>query len=253
MSSAPGPRWGVVADIHSNLQALETVLDWLDGQGVDEIYCLGDVVGYGGDPAACVALVRARCTGTVRGNHDAALVDPAARVAFNPHARRAIEGQAGLLDDVDKAWLAGLPWTLVPHPDVTFAHSGFADPPAFDYLLSPADAAAEFAALATRVGFVAHTHIPMVFRQAPDRSLDERSMRSERTRVGLAGPARYIVNPGAVGQPRDGDPRAACAILDLGAGELRHARLEYDVETAQRAIARAGMPAFEAERLVAGR
>lgn len=241
-------RYGIIADVHSNLQALETVLAFLDAQGVDSVWCLGDVVGYGGDPSACVAIVRQRCAGTVRGNHDVAAVDPALRAWFNPHARAAIERQAELLSADELAWLGSLPATL-EGPGAAITHSGFADPDAFDYVTTTRHAAVELKAMAGAAGFYGHTHVPALWRG--DGAV-ERLALDETEPVTLAEPDRWLFNPGAVGQPRDGDPRAACAIYEPGLGKLRYVRLEYDVAAAQDAIIRAGMPPFEAARLAHG-
>ena len=245
-------RFGLVADVHANLQALEAVLAHLEAERVDEIWCLGDVVGYGGDPAACVALVRERCAGTVRGNHDAAAVDARLREGFNPHARAAIELQAELLDAETRAWLAGLP-PLIELDDVVLLHGSVADPDAFPYVLGAWDADRELEALTARWGFYGHTHVPAGWRKAPDRPAPERIEIPASGAVRLDGSGRYLVNPGAVGQPRDGDPRAACAVFDREDARLWIARLPYDIPGAQAAIRRAGMPAIEAARLVDGR
>jgi predicted phosphodiesterase len=242
-------RYGIVADIHANLQALEAVLAYLDGEGVESIWCLGDVVGYGGDPAACVARTRERCAGTVRGNHDVAVVDEVIRLWFNPHARDAIERQAELLGEEELAWLRSLPATL-DSPAAALTHSGFADPDAFAYVLTTHHAAVEFQALATDMGFLGHTHIPAAWRETPGNGV-EPYLLPEGEPVPLAG-ARWIVNPGAVGQPRDGDPRAGCVIVDTRERLLHYARIEYDVAAAQEAIERAGMPTIEAVRLTRG-
>lgn len=245
-----GSRFGLLADIHSNLQALDAALDWIDARGVDTVYCLGDVVGYGGDPVACVARVRSRCAGVVRGNHDAAVVDEEIRSWFNPHARAAIERQAELLADEDRDWLDRLPYTL-QLGDVALTHSGFADPPAFEYVGTARHAAAELDALAGRWGFYGHTHVPDAWRLGGDGRIERMALRETPGGMPLDG-GTWIVNPGAVGQPRDRDPRAACAIFDAGRGVLEWARVPYDVEAAQVAIRDRGMPDFEASRLAVG-
>lgn len=247
-------RFGLVADVHSNFQALEATLQWLDERGVETVYCLGDVVGYGGDPAACVARVRERCASTVRGNHDVAVVDPGLRSWFNPHARAAIERQAELLGEREREWLSSLPTTVdLDEAGVALTHSGFADPEAFEYVTSAGHARVEIAALedrGRRWGFYAHTHVPAGYRRAPDGVETLTLPATGELPLDEEGP--YLVNPGAVGQPRDRDPRAGCAIFEVPAGRLELVRLEYDVRSAQRAIRESGMPDFEAERLAVG-
>lgn len=246
-----GPRYGLVADVHSNLQALEAALAWIEEKDVDGVYCLGDVVGYGGDPAACVALVQERCAGAVRGNHDVAIFDERLRAWFNPHARAAIERQAALLGPDEVAWLQSLPATI-DLGEARLTHSGFADPAAFDYVVDARGAAVELEALEARWGFLAHTHVPACWHRDPAGAVARRPLSRDVAGTALDDAGRWIVNPGAVGQPRDRDPRAACAVFDAGSANLLHARLDYDVEAAQAAIRRAGMPDFEARRLAVG-
>ncbi len=243
-------RYGIIADVHANLPALEAVLARLEEEGVEEVWCLGDVVGYGGDPSRCVEIVRERCAGTVRGNHDVAAVDERLRAWFNPHARTAIERQAGLLSGEERDWLRGLPATLDAF-GAALTHSGFADPDAFDYVLTERHAAVELRAQPGSTGFYGHTHVPALWRQNEEGTV-ERIDLPEDERITLDGSSRWLVNPGAVGQPRDGDPRAAFAIYDAAETSLCHLRVAYDVGAAQRAIARAGMPPFEAARLAHG-
>lgn len=251
MTARRGPRYGLVADVHANLQALDAVLARLDAEGVDAIWCLGDVVGYGGDPAACLARVRERCVLTVLGNHDLAAADPVARQRFNRHARAAIERHAELLDPPDIAWLAALPATAC-QADATLTHSGVADPAAFTYVTDTWLASIELAALGTRLGFFGHTHVPVAYAEPPDGPVAAFRL-SEGESLSLAGPSRWLINPGAVGQPRDRDPRAAFGVLDVGAGTFVQGRVAYDIAAAQAAITRQGLPRALAERLTAGR
>ena len=245
-------RFGLIADVHANLQALETVLGYLDSEGVEEIWCLGDVVGYGGDPSACIAIVRERCAGTVRGNHDAAAVESRLRESFNPHARAAIERQALILDRDELDWLGGLP-SLIELDDVVLLHGSVVDPESFPYVFGSGDALRELEALPARWGFYGHTHVPAAWRLEPGGGVESVPFPEPPGELPLDLPGRYLVNPGAVGQPRDGDPRAACAVFDRGSAGLRRVQLAYDVSAAQSAIRRAGMPPVEAERLEFGR
>lgn len=241
-------RFGLVADVHANLHALNAVLAALAEEGIEEIWCLGDVVGYGGDPEECVAIVRERCAGTVRGNHDAAAVVSALRSGFNPHARAAIERQADLLSRGALEWLAGLP-AVLDLEDVAFLHASIVDPDGFPYVTSGREAAPELAALSGRLGFYGHTHVPVLWwMDADGRVVD--LLPDAGGAVDLDRPGGYLVNPGAVGQPRDGDPRAAFAIFD--GGRLRFLRVAYDIAGAQASILRAGMPRIEADRLERG-
>ena len=245
-------RFGLIADVHSNLQALEAVMRWLEEQGVEEIWCLGDVVGYGGDPSACITIVRERCAGTVRGNHDAAAIEPELRDAFNPHARVAIETQAALLDSDERAWLEALP-SVIELGDVALLHGSFVDPDGYGYVFGAGDARRELEALSARWSFYGHTHVPDAWRIGPSGDMDRVPLPPPPAELTLELPGRYLVNPGAVGQPRDGDPRASCAIFERSSGVFRRAALAYDIAAAQSAIRRAGMPEVEAIRLEFGR
>ncbi|CAN5330142.1 metallophosphoesterase family protein [soil metagenome] len=262
MTDSTGNRYGILADVHGNLQALRAVLAFLDAEGVTGICCLGDVVGYGGDPAACVGILRQRRAVTVRGNHDQAVVDPGIRPWFNDLARRAIERQAEMLDGDDLAWLRGLP-PVIAREGMTLGHGGFADPEAYVYVTDARQAATEFAAFETRCGFIGHTHVPAAWRRAQNGAVESLALgRPGRTRdsreataaaIPLPSSSRYLINPGAVGQPRDRDPRAACAVYDPGEESFVLARLPYDIAAAQEAIRRRGLPFFEATRLAHGR
>jgi diadenosine tetraphosphatase ApaH/serine/threonine PP2A family protein phosphatase len=244
-------RFGLVADVHANLHALTAVLGALAEEGIEEIWCLGDVVGYGGDPEECVAIVRERCAGTVRGNHDGAAVEAALRVGFNPHARAAIERQADILSRDALQWLGGLP-AVLELEDVMLLHASFVDPGAFPYVLGSGDAAHELAGLPGRWAFYGHTHVPALWWMDGEGKVEDRLPPDAAGAAELDRPGVYLVNPGAVGQPRDGDPRAACAIFDRESGSLRFLRVPYDIAAAQSSILRAGMPRIEAERLERG-
>ncbi|HJU86239.1 MAG TPA: metallophosphoesterase family protein [Gemmatimonadota bacterium] len=244
-------RFGLVADVHANLHALNAVLAALAAEGVEEIWCLGDVVGYGGDPEACVAIVRERCAGTVRGNHDAAAVEAGLRAGFNPHAREAIERQAEILSPDALEWLRGLP-SVLELEDVVLLHASFVDPDDFPYVLGGDDAARELGVLPGRWGFYGHTHVPALWWRNDAGTVVDLLPSDAADAAELDHPGRFLVNPGAVGQPRDGDPRAACAIFDRASGRLRLLRVDYDVAGAQSSILRAGMPRIEADRLERG-
>lgn len=251
---------GILADVHANLQALEATLAWLDARKVDDLVCLGDVVGYGGDPERCVEIVRERCSVTVRGNHDHAVFDAALRTDFNDHARQAVERHADILGEAEIGWLRSLP-EVASKEGLTLGHAGFADPGAYPYVTDTITATPELAAMPGRIGFIGHTHVPAIFRALEDGEtehvvpaswVEAAPVESAEVSVRLESAYRFLVNPGSVGQPRDRDPRAACAAFETDDEVLVLARITYDIGAAQRAIVDRGMPVFEASRLAYG-
>lgn len=238
-------RYGILGDIHSNLPALTAVLETLRRAGVDRYLCLGDVVGYGADAAACVRLVRELEPLIVAGNHDWAVAGRLGLDFFNAPARAAILWTRKALVKSDIDWLGTL--ELAATTDgISLAHGTLHDPAAFDYLQTPYDAYLSFQKLTTRQAFVGHSHIPITFFDGPAITY------SVEERVDVAG-RRTISNVGSVGQPRDEDPRAACGVLDTASERLEVLRVPYDIEAAAKRIREAGLPPLLAERLRLGR
>lgn len=236
---------GIIGDIHGNLCALTAVLEALDSRKVDEIACVGDVVGYGARPVECIALVRERVKVVVAGNHDWGAVGKVALDYFNAAARQALRWTAGQLSDDDRWWLSNLP--LVHTCDeYEVAHASLYRPEEFKYILNPEEAAPNFSAQTAKVAFFGHTHWPSIF-------FDGEPVRhSIQKVVPLDLPGRVLANPGSVGQPRDSNPAAGFAVLDLARKRINFMRVEYDIKTAAGRIIEAGLPAFLAERLSLG-
>nr|MBA2564796.1 metallophosphoesterase family protein [Gemmatimonadota bacterium] len=176
-------RVGLISDVHANLQALHVVLARLEEEGVERLVCLGDVVGYGGDPEACVALVRERASTCVMGNHDAAAVHPWVRRTFHSSARLAVEAHSGWLDVSDLAWLADLPATArLPDPgpaDLFLTHGTPGEEAPFTYLLDEDQAARALGSFRERFAAVGHTHVPACFHEdaGRDRRVRRRGLR----------------------------------------------------------------------------
>ncbi|MFN2433253.1 MAG: metallophosphoesterase [Gemmatimonadota bacterium] len=265
-------RVGLFSDVHGNLQGLRAVLHRLAREGVDRTVCLGDVVGYGGDPEACVELVAQRADACVMGNHDLAILEPALRRGFNPAARAAVDAHAEWLRPEHHAWLRTLPLVEAegsaaePSEALFLTHATPGEAAPFTYLLTSRQAGAALGAFRERFAAVGHTHVPVLFEEVAGDAgscaeMRERSWRAAppdpadpaAKELGVAEDARAIVNPGSAGQPRDGDPRAACMVLDLASGRVRALRVEYDVPAAQTAIRRRGLPPVLATRLAVGR
>jgi len=238
-------RIAVLSDIHSNLVALDTVLAATGP--VDGVWHLGDVVGYGPEPDGVVTRLGAiRATG-VRGNHDAAATGGSEIDWFNPDARRAMEWTRTTINGATSAWLEALPeartiddWTLV---------HGSPREPIWEYLTSVPVARANLAVLGTRVGLHGHTHIPAAFLEEDGRvevvSPGDGSVLELRGR-------RALVNPGSVGQPRDGDPRSSYLVLDTVADTVSWHRVAYDIDAVQAAMRATGLPTSLSARLGVG-
>ncbi|MBX3353261.1 MAG: metallophosphoesterase family protein [Phycisphaeraceae bacterium] len=262
------PRFALLADIHANLEALEAVLDDLSRVDVDHTLCLGDVVGYGPDPAACVELVYDCCDAVVLGNHDEAVFSDSPLDRFNERAKAAILFARSDLSGLHRRAIAD--WPLADCVDgLTIAHASLG-PDRWEYLYSPEAAKRTFDAFRGPFAAVGHTHIPSAFSlvkqpslvlagngpDAPREVVRGHHLAAEaaiRLPEGPAnGAARFIVNPGAVGQPRDGNPDASYAILDTTARTVQIRRVSYDLDATMRKIADAGLPAPLADRLRIG-
>jgi diadenosine tetraphosphatase ApaH/serine/threonine PP2A family protein phosphatase len=239
----------VVADVHANLGALRAVLrDAEQGGTVDRVWSLGDVVGYGPEPRECIELLKSFPLRAIAGNHDLAATGTIGVEDFNPFAAEAARWTALELRSNDKAWLRALPRTLLEE-DFTLAHGTLRDP-VWEYLMDSEQAAEHLAAQTTPYGLVGHTHVPMVFLE--DEPSDAREDPPDDGVLEL-GPRRFVANVGSVGQPRDGDSRAAYGLLDTTARRLSFRRVEYDIAATQAKIVEAGLPFYLAERLSHGR
>jgi diadenosine tetraphosphatase ApaH/serine/threonine PP2A family protein phosphatase len=238
-------RIAVLSDIHSNLVALDAVLD--HAGSVDAIWQLGDVVGYGPEPDAVVArLVERHATG-VRGNHDAAAIGGREIDWFNADARAAAEWTRDTISTDTRSWLAALPERATVD-DITLVHGSPRDP-LREYVTDRLTASENFDVLDTRHGLHGHTHVPVAWVAAPDRVVLVHAQDDLRLELE---PHRTLLNPGSVGQPRDGDPRAAYLVLDLDARMVSWHRVGYDVGAVQSAIRAAGLPGRLADRLAVG-
>jgi diadenosine tetraphosphatase ApaH/serine/threonine PP2A family protein phosphatase len=232
-------RIAVISDIHANWPALEAVIS--DFGGVDDVICLGDVVGYGGDPVRCLDHVRGRGWLTLTGNHDRACADPDALGWFNDEAASAIRWTVDQLGQDRIRWLRSLP-EQTSRLGIRLVHASPRNP-VFEYVLDTPTAAANLKLLLGGVCFHGHTHLPGVF-QIEGRHVVH-SYRLGATP--LAGPA--LINPGSVGQPRDHDPGASYGIWNTTEGRFEFRRVPYDREAAKRSIRQAGLPERFAIRL----
>ncbi len=241
----------IVADLHSNLEALSAVLEDAEGQ-YGEVVCCGDVAGYGGSPNEVIEWARAHCDAIVRGNHDRACGKDANLLDFNERAGAAVIWTRDSLSAANCEWLSELPAGPILFDDYELAHGSPLDED--EYLIASYEVAPLSEAILRPVCFVGHTHVQSGWewnsgglRQLPVPG-------HERERLIELSPERmYLVNPGSVGQPRDHDPRAAYAIWDTAGRTLKLRRVEYDVKTAQERILQAGLHPWLADRLACGR
>lgn len=249
-------RLGLISDVHGNRLALESVLRTLDEVGIDRLVCLGDVVGYGPDPEACLDLILEREPIMVLGNHEEALLDPSRAAHFREVAREAIAWtrrrlRASRRDLLET--LANLPGMAYIGSAVMCVHDS-PIPGGARYLVDERSAGPAFTGVDVPVCLIGHTHLPGGFRlrDEEDPHRVETLGRGRLRTIRIEASQRWIINPGSVGQPRDGDPRAAFAVLDLANGTLAWERVPYDIEAAQQRALDLGLPARTAERLALG-
>lgn len=235
----------ILSDIHSNLEAFLAVLeDARNRGGFDEVWGLGDTVGYGPDPGACIELLKQHDCVSVVGNHDLAAVGMLSTSDFNSNARIAAEWTATRLTAEHVHFLSALP-QVVQREDFTLVHGSLRSP-VLEYLVSPDTAMATFQMLESRTCVVGHSHIPFICREREPISSFEPFPEGEAVPLGKD---RMIVNPGGVGQPRDRDPRPSYAIYDGGEDTIERHRVSYDIQVTQGKMRTAGLPEALAQRL----
>ena len=242
-------KYGILGDIHSNLSALRAVLERMDAAAIDTLISVGDVVGYGGAPRECIALLRERGAIVVKGNHDAACVNELDERTFNPYARAAVAWTRSVLGAEDKRWLKDLPLVAtLEHCQV--AHGTLHHPELYDYILSLSDADPSLDEMERPVCFVGHSHIPLTVM----RFIDEpgRTAYTLDPEIDLSETLRALINVGSVGQPRDENPDTAYALFDSDERRAAILRIPYDIEAEVERIARAGLPPVLGERLRLG-
>ena len=247
-------RYFVLSDIHSNVEALEACIQRAKQAGYDGVLCCGDLVGYGPNPIEAIDIMRSLNALTIRGNHDrvAAGLDEAAQ--FNPHARRAIYWTRAILPDSYRDYLASLPvgpWDI--NEAAQLVHGAITDED--DYIFTEADADENLPLAEKHLTFFGHSHFPVVFSaDGAGNSVVATSYEfDEFIAVKCGGDKKLFVNPGSVGQPRDGDPRASFAIWDQDRARIEFYRVEYDLGVTQQKMREAQLPAYLIERLAHGR
>jgi len=239
-------RFAIFSDIHANLEALEAVLADARQRKCTHFVCLGDVVGYNANPHECLERVRELDCPTVKGNHDEQASISRFPTDFNQLAERAIKWTRDKLTEKDKQWLRDLPFQKQVR-DFTIVHATLDTPEQWGYVFNNLDAAASFTYQHTTICFFGHTHVPMVFIR------DEGVRRELIDHVRIEPAKKYFINVGSVGQPRDGNCRAAYCVYDVENNLVQQIRIKYDLATAQKKVIEAGLPRPLAERLAMGR
>jgi predicted phosphodiesterase len=242
-------RIALLTDIHANLQALDAVLADAHSLGFEAVWQMGDIVGYGPDPDAVVERLKELGAVGVMGNHDAAAIGQLPLDEFNRFAAEANLWTASVLSEQSKDYLAALP-TVHQESAFTLVHGSLRDP-LWEYLTTYDAARAHFALQRTQFSVVGHTHIPLVAEEVEPRVV-EADGPGPGAVVDLSH-RKLCINPGGVGQPRDGDPRACYALLDTGDATLTFRRVEYDIPATQRRMCDCGLPEPLISRLARGR
>ena len=239
-------RYAIIADIHGNLEALQTVLEDAKAQHPTHYVCLGDIVGYNANPKECLDIVRSMNIPVVKGNHDDYCSTDEPLDGFNPAAAEAVNWTRKQLSPEDRQWLRDLKYVRMV-TSFTIVHATLDGPQRWGYVFDKLAAAASFTYQNTAVCFFGHTHVPVAFiRDSVVRGGTYSKFKVEPGK-------KYFVNVGAIGQPRDNNPKAAYVVYDMDEATIELRRLEYDIAAAQKKILDAGLPARLAERLAFGR
>jgi diadenosine tetraphosphatase ApaH/serine/threonine PP2A family protein phosphatase len=242
-------RYAVISDIHANLVALERVLEVITDHSVDRYLCLGDIVGYGARPNECCNLLQQLDHLTVTGNHDLAACQPGQERWFTSAAQACIIWTREVLTAENREFLLALPPSASVE-NLHICHASLAD--LTTYIAWPEQAMESFGLMTRQVCFFGHTHYAEWFVQHQAGKFPEQFSARDGARVELMNDHKYMINPGAVGQPRDGNSRAGFAICDTSTGVVELQRVEYDIGTAQEQIIEAGLPSSMAARLLSG-
>ncbi len=241
-------RIALLSDVHGNRPAFEAVLDDVDSEGAEEIWCLGDLVGYGAEPDDCVALARERCNMSLAGNHDMVVTGEIPISDFSRDAAAAARWTQENIAEDTMAYLKGLV-PADPAREPALYHASPRDP-VWEYVLSTWQADECMDLMDARVAAVGHSHVALWFHREDDGNVSGAQAIEEERDLSSGD---WLLNPGGVGQPRDGDPRAAWLLLDTDTWKATWRRVEYPIDEAARAIEDAGLPIDLAERLYNGK
>lgn len=241
-------KFGILADVHGNFEALEAVVRVLRDKGATRFICCGDIVGYGPDPNRCIETMRGMDCACVAGNHDCAAVGSIQTRDFNAAAANAILWTRDQLSESSRLYLENLPLSYSEEP-LFIVHSSPSAPGAWEYVLTLREAVREMKHYVDYVCVVGHSHRPLAVERLPGKAA--RLFREDVFDIRPG--AKYFINAGSVGQPRDGDPRACALLYDAGNRSMTRLRVPYDVAAVQAKMRAAGLPEFVASRLETGR
>jgi len=239
-------RYALIADIHSNLEALQSVLASIGKEKIDQILCVGDIVGYGANPVECIHLIKEKCDKCICGNHDSAVIGFTDVDFFNPFAKQAVFWTSEQISEEEINYLASLKF-VERENNFTMVHATLDRAREWGYILNTFDAATNFQLQADTICFVGHSHVPVAYQKKGNFVSGHRFINK------IEPDCQYIINVGSVGQPRDGDPRASYVIYDDQAQSFILKRINYDIAKAQKKILDAGLPQILADRLSIGR
>ncbi len=244
-------KYGILGDIHANLEAFEAVLEEMERQGVKKLVSVGDLVGYGANPCEIIARIRQTGTTVVAGNHDHAGIGKLNIDFFNTYARESALWTQKTLSKDDKEYLDGLPMMETFEDNgnggFTVVHSTLYAPELFEYIQTSYDAHLSFENQKTPVSFIGHSHVPVNFFKRKTVTFNTA------TEIRLEEGAKVMINVGSIGQPRDENPNPVVCVYDTDEGVVRLTRVRYDIEKAGQKIKKAGLPEVLAERLKYGR
>ncbi|MBW2221573.1 MAG: metallophosphoesterase family protein [Deltaproteobacteria bacterium] len=241
-------KYAIISDVHSNLEAFQAVLEDLSKEKVDQVFFLGDIVGYCADPNPCIEILQGLTTIVIAGNHDWATVGLTKTSYFNPLAKVAIEWTARKITQSHKEFLKTLP-LIQTRNTITLVHAAPNQPEKWDYIFSLQEASLSFNYYDHQICFIGHSHRPIAFVEDEERRISILI----NTSFTLRDSHRYIINVGSVGQSRDGNPRAAYGIYNTDDVRFTLRRIPYNIERTQKKIMDAGLPPFLASRLASGR
>lgn len=235
-------RYAIISDIHGNLEALKRVAKAIKHEKIDEVWCLGDIVGYGPNPNECVERVKKMCSTVVVGNHDYVMVNDSLLQDFNPLAKKAARWTKDNLKKENLQYLACLSFTA-KMPDILLVHGSPISPRSFTYIFDVFSALSQFQGFQEWLCFVGHSHVPGIFCSNGEVMKDSAVLKKDQ---------KYIINVGSVGQPRDENPQACYGILDTDSLTFSFKRIDYYIGKTAKKMLHAGLPEYLAERLSCG-